>query len=303
MVAIDLYVNETTRHADVILPPAWALAEEHFDLFFCRTDVGAQRRALVAAGGRRAAPDERADWEILLELAERLGGGPTGMRAGRRAAPRWRERARLALDAGPRRSTCCCGTGRTATASCRGRSGSNRAASSKRAPHGIDLGPLEPGIARRVFHRGRQGAPRAPAPLAGGAGTRSARRSTTPPPRDELLLIGRRELRTNNSWMHNVPALVSGRERCVLFVHPERRGARRHRATARRRAREPRAPRRGAACSVTDEMAPGVVSLPHGWGHAASAPWQQVAGAHPGVSVNDWTDDQRRRGASSGSRS
>jgi anaerobic selenocysteine-containing dehydrogenase len=108
---------------------------------------------------------------------------------------------------------------------------------------------------------------------------------------DELVLIGRRELRTNNSWMHNVPAMVSGRERCVLLVHPEdaRRAGVAHGELA---VLESRVHTGTLRVHVSDEMRPGVVSLPHGWGHAASAPWQQVAGRHPGVSANDWTDDQ-----------
>jgi anaerobic selenocysteine-containing dehydrogenase len=91
--------------------------------------------------------------------------------------------------------------------------------------------------------------------------------------------------------MHNVPAMVTGRERCVLLVHPE--------DAARAQVRdgevailESRVHCGPVPVRVSDEMAPGVVSLPHGWGHAASAPWQHVAAAHAGVSVNDWTDDQ-----------
>jgi anaerobic selenocysteine-containing dehydrogenase len=105
-----------------------------------------------------------------------------------------------------------------------------------------------------------------------------------------LLLVGRRELRSNNSWMHNVPAMVSGRDRCVLYVHPadaERYGVR-HGELA---TLESRVHRGAVRVQVNEDMAPGVVSLPHGWGHADSAPWQRVAAAHAGVSANDWTDD------------
>jgi anaerobic selenocysteine-containing dehydrogenase len=90
--------------------------------------------------------------------------------------------------------------------------------------------------------------------------------------------------------MHNVPALVAGRERCVLLVHPrdaERSGVRDGEAAI----LESRVHRGEVVVRVTDDVRPGVVSLPHGWGHGPSAPWQRVAGAHPGVSVNDWTDD------------
>jgi anaerobic selenocysteine-containing dehydrogenase len=107
---------------------------------------------------------------------------------------------------------------------------------------------------------------------------------------DGLLLIGRRDLRSSNSWMHNIEALVSGRERCVLLVHPhdaERAGVR-DGETAMLESRVYRGP---VPVHVTDEMMQGVVSLPHGWGHGAVRRWQKVAAARAGVSVNDWTDD------------
>jgi anaerobic selenocysteine-containing dehydrogenase len=90
--------------------------------------------------------------------------------------------------------------------------------------------------------------------------------------------------------MHNVPALVSGRERCVLYVHPD--DATRHEVRDGEMAiLESRVHRGEVRVAVTDEMRPGVVSLPHGWGHADSAPWQRVAGDQAGVSANDWVDD------------
>jgi anaerobic selenocysteine-containing dehydrogenase len=107
---------------------------------------------------------------------------------------------------------------------------------------------------------------------------------------DGLLLIGRRDLRSSNSWMHNIEALVSGRERCVLLVHPrdaERAGVR-DGETAMLESRVYCGP---VPVRVTDEMMQGVVSLPHGWGHNDVARWQKVAAARAGVSVNDWTDD------------
>jgi anaerobic selenocysteine-containing dehydrogenase len=107
----------------------------------------------------------------------------------------------------------------------------------------------------------------------------------------EVLMIGRRELRSNNSWMHNVKSLVAGKERCVLYVNPvdaERAGLRDSEPAF----LESRVYSGEVPVRVTDEIMPGVVSLPHGWGHAASARWQGVAGEHAGVSANDWSDDQ-----------
>jgi anaerobic selenocysteine-containing dehydrogenase len=157
------------------------------------------------------------------------------------------------------------------------------------AEHGIDLGPLEPGVTRRILHRDRKMHLDA-APLAAAI---DALAQSAPARVDgyELRLIGRRELRTNNSWMHNIPSLVAGRERCVLYVHPEdaRAAGLVDGGLAILESRVHDGPVR---IQVTDDIRPGVVSLPHGWGHAPSAPWQRVASSRPGVSANDWTDDQ-----------
>jgi anaerobic selenocysteine-containing dehydrogenase len=104
------------------------------------------------------------------------------------------------------------------------------------------------------------------------------------------MLIGRRDLRSNNSWMHNVPSLVSGKERCLLFVHPTD-AAKYGLADGETVVMESRVHRGDVRIKLTDEIARGVVSLPHGWGHAASAKWQRTAAERPGVSVNDWTDE------------
>jgi anaerobic selenocysteine-containing dehydrogenase len=289
MVSIDLYVNETTRHADVILPPAWSLAEDHVDLIFPSVSVRNVVRHSPAVVAR--AEGERADWEILLDLIGRLGGGPTGLPAidwlYRRSGAKG-PRGRFGMRWNPTE---------TADVLLRlGRYGdrflpwSRGLSMAKLAqhPHGVDLGPLEPGIARRILHRGRKMRLAADPILAGLAELERALDTVSPP--GELLLIGRREVRTCNSWMHNVPALVAGRDRCVLYVNPEdaaRAGVRDGDAAM----LESRVHRGPVRVRVTDEMAAGVVSLPHGWGHAETAPWQKVAGSHPGVSVNDWTDD------------
>jgi anaerobic selenocysteine-containing dehydrogenase len=91
--------------------------------------------------------------------------------------------------------------------------------------------------------------------------------------------------------MHNVTALVAGRERSVLSVHPDD-AARAGVQDGGLALLESRVHSGSLRIQVTDEVRPGVVSLPHGWGHAPSAPWQRVAGSHAGVSINDWTDDQ-----------
>jgi anaerobic selenocysteine-containing dehydrogenase len=105
-----------------------------------------------------------------------------------------------------------------------------------------------------------------------------------------LQLIGRRQLRNNNSWMHNSERLTSGAERCTLLMHPDDASARglvkgqRVRVTS-------RVGSVMVSLEITDAIMPGVVSLPHGWGHDRPGMRLRVATAHPGASVNDLTDE------------
>jgi anaerobic selenocysteine-containing dehydrogenase len=230
-------------------------------------------------------PSERADWQIILELIEGLGGGPTGnrlldglLRMAKPLGLRWEPTlvADLILRSGP------FGDGFLPWSA-----GLNMS-KLKNSPHGIDLGPMPPGFTHRLFHDDKR-IDLIPSVIERAF---SELRTALDQKADHsgLLLIGRRELRTNNSWMHNAPSLVSGRERCLLYVHPqdaERVGLKDGAAAL----LTSRIHQGRVSIRVTDEMRPGVVSLPHGWGHEASAAWQRVAGAHAGVSVNDWTDD------------
>lgn len=285
MAAIDIYVNETTRHADVILPPTWSLCDDHVDIIATNSAV-----RTIARWSPPAVPKPAgglADWEIVLELCYRLGGGPTGSRPldrlyrwGRRLGLHWKPDSPidLLLRLGPFGDRFLPG----------GRGLNLKKL--KRAPHGIDLGPMRPGIGHRVMHA--DGKMHLDAPVLLSAIDALAAEVAQPRSDDTLLLIGRRELRSNNSWMHNVPELVAGKPRCVLLVHPDdaQRAGLRDGDIA---VLESRVHIGEAPIRITDDIRPGVVSLPHGWGHAASASWQQVAGAHAGVSINDWTDDQR----------
>jgi len=287
--AIDLYINETTQHADVILPPCWSLAESHMGPATANGSLRSVARWSPPVVERE--PGELADWEILLAVTERLGGGPTGrwwldrlLRFASVAGWRWtpERTADLLIRTGPEGDRYLPWS-----------SGLNLA-KIQASPYGIDLGPLTPGLARRVFHRdGRVHLDEAPIVEAidrlADALTSDRSSVTTSPP---LLLVGRRHLRSNNSWMHNAPSLVAGADRCVLLVHPDdalRLGLR----DGGHAMLESRTGKGLVPIKISDEMMPGVVSLPHGWGHARSAPWQSVAGTHAGVSINDWSDDQQ----------
>jgi len=283
MVSIDIYINETTRHADVILPPCSNLAEDHIDLLFASVAVRNFARWSPPVVERQEG--EFADWEILVELTERLGGGPLGepwldrmLRWLRPLGVRWTPTGFLGLllrlgPYGDRFLPWSDGLNLEKV---------------KAAPHGIDLGALQPGVERRLYHRDKRVHLTSPCMLQAMAVLE--RDLDAKAGEDGLVLIGRRELRSNNSWMHNLPSLVSGRERCVLYVHPDD-AARYEVRDGEMAILETRVHRGEVRVSVTDDMRPGVVSLPHGWGHADSAPWQKVAGSHAGVSVNDWIDD------------
>ncbi len=273
MVSVDLYKNETTRHADLLLPPTFGLERDHYDIAlygFAVRNVARYAKAVFPPRG-----DTRSDWDILTSLAGEVLSRRSGVKPKATA---------LALAAvrklGPRRLLD--GLLRT---------GPHRLsiAQLERSPHGLDLGALRPRlhellrkrtlkVVPRVF---AEDVPRLESELEADlrVGSSEAR---------GLVLVGRRALRSNNSWMHNSARLVKGRDPCTLLVHPADARARSladgDEVVLRSRTGEVR-----VRAEVSDEMAPGVVSLPHGWGHARTA--MQVAASRPGVSANDVTDD------------
>ncbi|MCL4265264.1 MAG: molybdopterin oxidoreductase family protein [Anaerolineae bacterium] len=300
MVAIDIYINETTRHANIILPTTTGLETEHYDLVFHLLAV----RNTAKYSPALFEPEEGMlhDWQVLGELRRRLeGGGPINRKTlpgkiefQKRLPPH--KLIDLALRFGPYGARPLNGkpTGHNLTL-----------AKLKRAPHGIDLGPLEPILRERLLTPNRR-IVLAPEPLVADVArlketypTRSGRSVTEPgvarsedrPHSErELVLIGRRDLRTNNSWMHNAPRLVKGKERCTLLMHPADAAARQL-APGQVVAVVSRVGQVRLPLEVTEAVMPGVVSMPHGWGHGREAIQLSVAQAHPGVSINDLTDE------------
>ncbi|MBW2236815.1 MAG: molybdopterin oxidoreductase family protein, partial [Deltaproteobacteria bacterium] len=155
----------------------------------------------------------------------------------------------------------------------------------RRAPHGLDLGPLEPALPARLPAASKKIDLVPGEALADLARLRESLGEAPP----ALVLIGRREARTVNSWSHNLPSLVTGAERCVLQIHPADAAARgigdRARVTLRSRVGSVEVP-----AQLSDALMPGVVSLPHGYGHGAEGAAMETAAAHAGVSFNDLTD-------------
>ena len=154
-------------------------------------------------------------------------------------------------------------------------------------PHGIDFGPLEPQLPGNL--RTPSGKVElAPVSIVAASPALLAT-ATASAAADDLRLIGRRQLRSNNSWMHNIRVLVKGKDRCTLLMHPDDAGVRG--LTDGDSARI--ASRVGSvdvAVEVSDEMMPGVVCLPHGWGHDVPGTRMSVASERPGVNLNVLTD-------------
>lgn len=277
-VSIDAYVTETSRHADVILPPVSPLERDEMDVVMPLVSVRNHVRFSPRAVPKR--PDGREDWQILNGLTARLGRGVRGRGIGLSA--RLTSPARMveaALAAGPY------GVLR------RGPLKGLTLWRIKRAKHGIDLGPLQGGRlpgALLTEDRRVQLAPAVFLDAAADLDAIVAEVATAASDGYDLTLIGRRSLRSNNSWMHNSRRLTKGADRCTALLHPD---------DAQARGLADGAPVRvvsrvGAIevpLEVSDEMRPGVVSVPHGYGHRAGTGWTHAASL-PGASVNDITD-------------
>jgi anaerobic selenocysteine-containing dehydrogenase len=277
-VAIDFYVNETTRHADVILPPTTALEQDHYDLAV--NVVAVRNTAKYSAPTFAAAPGALADWQIMNELAWRMARGRFARAAARvqaqvlaRLGPRGLLRILLQLGPYGRRSPFRPGLDLRAL---------------EQNPHGVDLGPLQPCLPARLRTRDRKIA-LAPAALVADA-ERLERKLSGGAHAAALLLIGRRHARSKNSWLRNSPRLVKGPQRCTLQMHPEDAQQRGLLAGASVQVSS----RVGSIVlplEVTDSLMQGVVSIPHGFGQARDGVQLRVAMAQPGASANDITDD------------
>lgn len=267
MLSIDLYINETTRYADLILPPTAPLEHDHYDTTF---NVFAVRNVTRFNEAVLPRPEGALhDWEIFVGLA-RAFAARNGLELKPTLEPQ--QMIDLGLRAGPY-----------------GDRSEHRLslATLREHPHGIDLGPLRPNLAPRLKTVGQriQAAP----PLFVDDLQRFAAQPL--PASDQLLLIGRRHVRSNNSWMHNYHRLVKGKPRHQLLMHPrdlEGRGlvdGQRVRVRSRVGSVE-------VEVAASSEMMPGVVSLPHGWGHARPGVQLAIARAQAGASANDLTDER-----------
>lgn len=262
MVSIDIYINETSSHAHIILPPATGLEVPHYDLTFHVLAV--RNTAKYSPALFEKSPDARHDYEIYQELAHRLSGNSEPFQA---EPPE--EKLNLGLMFGP------------------------YALSLEQLianPHGIDLGPLEPSLPQRLFIPGKR-IPLAPADLVKDLQRVEVLLSDTPAATDfPFLLIGRRHLRDNNSWMHNSQRLMRGRNRCTLHIHPQD-AAQLHLQDQQMVKVASRVGEIELPVEISTSIMPGVVSMPHGYGHARQGVQLDVAKQYAGASINDLTDE------------
>ncbi|MFD3462105.1 molybdopterin-dependent oxidoreductase [Nocardia fluminea] len=292
MVSVDRYVNETTRHANVILPPPRSVQSPHFDfalLQFAVRNYARYSPPLVPLGER---PSESA---VVARLAAAVSGQPhagTGAaspiamvdelviagtlhkadmserRDELTGADTTEQRLDLMLKLGPYGAW---------------NGGDLSLKTLLDNPHGIDLGPLRPRLPGVLRTASKMVELAPPQLLADVARLRAGLASTAP----AMVLIGRRQLRSNNSWMHNIAGLVGGSNRCTLQVHPDD-------ASQLGLGEQAQITSAAGTLTVQVELTPtimrGVVSLPHGWGHGTSTT-QSVALAHAGVNANVLTDD------------
>ncbi|MFC8623364.1 molybdopterin-dependent oxidoreductase [Streptomyces anulatus] len=284
MVSVDPYLNETSRHADVVLPPPPPSQSAHFDFAFNGFAVHNQvrytraavpledgrmdeseihARLVLAVGGLHGAPPSAVD-DLAIGTALTRAGAPKELAAGLTGENGPERRLDLMLRLGPYGLTL---------------------EKLLAHPHGIDLGPLKPRVAEVL--RTRSGRIELlPEPIAADLPRLRRALGERPAP---LVLVGRRHLRSNNSWMHNVGALTGGSNVCTLQIHPD--DAARlglvDGATARI---ESSGGGIEAPAEITDTVRRGVVSLPHGWGHSRPGTRMAVAAADPGANVNQLLD-------------
>jgi anaerobic selenocysteine-containing dehydrogenase len=304
LVAIDFYINESTRYADVILPTPSPAELASYELGFYHLsvrNVAKWSRAVLSPP-----PGAQESWQVLSRLSARLMGLGGGSEKAvddfifrRLAEGVVREAARwpgltvgeivgelgdrigperivdMLLRSGPHGD----GFGR--------RPEGLTLAKVQAAPHGIDLGPLQPRLSEVINTAGGRIELAPPMLLRDLARLRSR---MTEPARS-MVLIGRRDLRTSNSFMHNLPALVKGPDRCTLQISPQDAGEIGAKDGSLVRVTS-RVGSVVAPAEVTDDLMPGVVSLPHGWGHDVEESQLTVAKAHAGVNTNVLTDDE-----------
>jgi anaerobic selenocysteine-containing dehydrogenase len=318
MVSVDIYVNETTRHADVILPAPSPLERSHFDLALYSFAV--RNVANYSPPVQPRDPDMPDEWQTLLRLAGVVAG--QGPDVDVPALDEMVAMGALQLEAAGDGS---CLHGRDpqeVMAALQPRVGPERVldlmlrcgpfgdgfgekpggltlAALEAAPHGIDCGPLEPRLPD-VLRTPSGKVELAPEPIVADVARLHdalAAESATAPTGNgasaeelPMVLVGRRDLRSNNSWMHNLPSLVRGKPRCTAWIHPDD-ATRLGLADGEPARVQSRAGTVEIPVEITEDVMPGVVSIPHGWGHDVAGTGLSVAARYAGTNSNVLADE------------
>lgn len=322
MISIDSYLNETTKHADLILPGTSQLEQSHYDVAL--NMIAVRNVAKYSPALFEPPKNAKHDWQILLELTRRIKSGGSLLR-GARVETEYQTLKRLGPDGildmmlrlGPY------GTQLPGTSTLgaflidtiqdifppghklrkavdngpygpqnRGLSKGLCIASLKSYPHGVDLGSLQSALPERLFTRRKriklvpqsylEDLPRLRKHLQLLQGAKDCK---------QLLLIGRRDVRSNNSWMHNSQRLVKGKNRCLAQINPkDARSLKLKSGDLIKVSTDYGAVR--IECELTEDIMQGVISIPHGWGHDHEGTQLSVASKRPGVNVNVLLSDQ-----------
>lgn len=279
MVSIDFYINETTRHADIILPPAFNLNGPHFDVVF---NIFAVRDVVKYSNPVfPKEPGTKYDWEIFMGLEKRV-----AQKNGRKYSkvnhflskkfgPEW------LLDLGIR-------IGEYGSLKSLFKWNGLTLSKVKKQVHGVDLGPLKPRFPKRLFTSDKK------IDLAPSIFIDDLKRVISNVAQSNangsLTLIGRRQLRSNNSWMHNCPSLMSGRDRFLILMNPLDAQKKSIADGQKVRVKTSNAQIELEA-KLSTEMMPGVISIPHGWGHEGKDTQQKIALENKGGNLNALGDD------------
>lgn len=298
MVSLDIYVNETSRHADVILPGVSPLQDSHYDVPFPM--FSHRNHARYSPAVEPVPAGQQPEWQTVMRLVaivKGLGAGADVLAVDdqsiaddvRRQAGEHAEAVLQALSGrrGPERLLDLALRSGPYGDRFGLKPGGLSLDKLMAAPHGIDLGELQPRIPEML--RTPSGKVELAPPLLLEDLERAA--ADLARPADEIVIVGRRHVRSNNSWMHNLPLLAKGPDRCTALVHPG--DAQRLRladgAIARISGKGGRTIE--ARVELSDQMMPGVISLPHGWGHDLPDTRLGVASGRPGVNLNAVLDE------------
>ena len=264
MVSIDIYLNETSRHAHYILPPVTGLQVSHYDINFHALSM--YNTAKYSPITFEKSDDERYDWEIIQTLAHVISGDETPLKL---------QKPEITIDymlkSGPYKLSL---------------------QQLIDTPGGIDLGFLQPQLPERIIHTDKkiQLAPEILVNDMTRVATEAQRLRANTPTSDAFTLIGRRSLRSNNSWMHNSEKLMKGKNRCTALMNESDAAALGLKNNEIVRVQS----RVGVVeipIEITNDMLRGVISIPHGFGHTRANTNWKIAQNHAGVSANDLTDE------------